>query len=48
MKEFNINEFEGKVAMHCKTEKEANDFGKILIENGRDIVTGKQIGRAHV
>ena len=35
MKEFNINDFNGKVAMHCKTEKEANDFCKVLHENGR-------------
>lgn len=32
---FNINEYKGKYAMHCKTEKEAKIFGKYLHSVGR-------------
>ena len=32
---FNINDYEGKYAMHCKTEKEARDFCNYLHKHGR-------------
>ena len=37
--------------IHCSLEEIARDLfrnGKLIFENGKDIVTGKQIGRAHV
>ena len=33
---------------YFNTQKEANDRYNELVPNGKNIVTGKQIGRAHV
>ena len=39
-KKFNINDYPGKYAMHCKTEEEAKDFCRVLHEAGRKWCTG--------
>ena len=48
--EFNWEEFisNDKIAVHCKTEEQAKDFCRHMHKHALDIVTGKQIGRAHV
>ncbi len=35
MKKFNINDYRGKYAMHCKTEEEAKDFRRVMHKAGR-------------
>ena len=37
---FNINEYEGKFVMHCKTEEEAKDFCQYLDSVGRKWCSG--------
>lgn len=34
-KKFNLDDYQGKYAMHCKTEEEAKDFCRVLHEAGR-------------
>lgn len=38
---FNINNYKGKYAMHCKTEEEAKSFCKYLHEHGRKWCIGQ-------
>ena len=37
---FNINDYKGKYAMHCKTEKEAKSFCNYLHEHGKSWTNG--------
>lgn len=37
---FDINKYEGKYVMHCKTEEEAESFCQYLHENGRKWCNG--------
>lgn len=37
---FNLNDYKGNYAMHCKTEEEAESFCRFLDQNGRKWRTG--------
>lgn len=40
MKEFDFGNYKGKYAMHCKTEKEAKEFCKVMHDAGREWCNG--------
>ncbi len=42
---FNIDDYKGKYAMHCKTEEEAKDFCRYLDSIGRHWINGKDYAK---